>query len=128
MVSSALSVPATDGANFTLIAQEPPNAARERPAQLSVSEKTEAFAPEMATVETLVGKAPRLLSITVSVSDVASGVLGNTTGSGKGTAPAAGPCTRPATVRTRVLSSTIRFPEVSPPAAYGLSKTALNAG
>ncbi len=101
--------------NFTLIAQEPPPAGGERPAQLSVSEKSETFVPEMATVETLVGKEPRLLSITVSVSDVASGVLGNTRGSGKGTAPAAGPCTKPATLRTRVLSSTTRLPEVSPP-------------
>src|SRR5260370_15185204 len=64
----------------------------------------------------------------VSVWDVAGGVGGNTRGLGKATAPAAGPCTRPATVRTRVLSSTTRFPEVSPPAADGLSKTALNAG
>jgi hypothetical protein len=73
MVSSALFVPATDGVNFTLIAQEPPPATRERPAQLSVSEKSEAFVPEMATVETLVGKEPRLLSIAVSVLDVPSG-------------------------------------------------------
>ena len=65
MVSSALSVPAAEGVNFTLIAQEPPPAVREWLAQLSVSVKSEAFAPEIATAETPVCSEPRLLSITV---------------------------------------------------------------
>src|ERR1700735_4010021 len=120
IVSSALSVLATEGVNFTLIAQEPPLGANEVPAQLSVSEKSEAFVPEMATLETLVFNEPRLLSITVSGLDVIpSGWVGNIRGFGKGTAAAAGPFTSPATERIRVLSSTTKSSEASAPAAVG---------
>ena len=71
-VSTALSRPTTDGVNFTLFAHEPPPPASKEPPQLLVCEKSEAFMPEMATVKTLVGKEPRLVSITVSVLEVPS--------------------------------------------------------
>ena len=70
IVSSALSAPAAEGVNFTLIAQEPPPGLREWPMQLSVSEKSAAFVPEIAMEETLVFTEPRLLRIAASVSDV----------------------------------------------------------
>jgi len=129
MVSTAVSRPTTDGVNFTLFTHEPPPPAREAPAQLLVCEKSEAFSPEMATVETVFGREPRLLNITVSALEVVPGAsLGNASGLGIRTPAAAGACARFSTVRTRVLSSTTRFPEVSAAAADGLSKTALNAG
>jgi hypothetical protein len=128
MVSSALSVPATDGENFTLMTQEPPPAIKEWPTQLSVSEKSEAFVPDMVSVETLFCKEPRLLRITESAEDDPTGVGVNTRGLGKATAPAPDSCTRPATARTRILSNTTKSPEAFVPAAPGLSKMALKAG
>ena len=50
IVRRAISVPVVEGVNLTLIAQEPPPAARGWLWQLSVSEESEVFAAEMATL------------------------------------------------------------------------------